>query len=146
MPTDSSPSYAEGGCLCGAVRYRVTGSPVSSSVCHCRSCRLAAGSPAVAWIAYREDHVRFLQGHPASRHSSPKVVRTFCPRCGTPLTYRHTDEPDVLELTTATLDHPELYPPTLEIWVEHRIAWEAIEPKRVQHLHGSGEPPIERAR
>jgi len=142
MSTDSSPSYAEGGCLCGAVRYRVAGAPLSSSLCHCRSCRVAGGAPAVAWVAYVADRVRFLQGHTASWHSSPKVVRTFCPRCGSPITYRHTDERDVLELTTATLDHPELFPPTLEIWLEHRIGWQAVDPKRVHHLHGSGEPPL----
>jgi hypothetical protein len=137
----TTESYAEGGCLCGAVRYRVTGAPRSSSVCHCRSCRLASGAPAVGWISFHADDVRLLHGHPAAHHSSPKVVRSFCPRCGTPLTYRNADAPDILELTTATLDHPELFPPTREIWLEHRIAWQAVSPSLPRHAHDSSEPP-----
>src|SRR5438105_6256407 len=105
------PAFADGGCLCGAVRYRVAGRPLSSSLCHCRSCRLASGAPAVAWIVFNSDDVTLLQGHPATHHSSPPVVRSFCPRCGTPLSYRHQDAPDRIELTTATLDHPEAFAP-----------------------------------
>jgi len=146
MTADTTPSFAEGGCLCGAVRYRVKGAPQSSSLCHCRSCRLACGAPAVAWVAYRADHVDLLHGEPASMHSSPKVVRSFCPRCGTPLTYRHADEPGVIELTTATLDHPERFPPTREIWLEHRIGWQGVDAKLVPHLRGSGEPPVDTVR
>jgi hypothetical protein len=41
---------SEGGCLCGAVRYRITGEPRSSSTCFCRSCRLASGATPVAWL------------------------------------------------------------------------------------------------
>ena len=40
----------EGGCLCGAIRYHVRGQPTHSMICHCRTCRKAAGSPVVAWL------------------------------------------------------------------------------------------------
>jgi len=142
MNSERTPSFAEGGCLCGAVRYRVYGPPLSSSMCHCRSCRLASGAPAVGWIAFNSNDVRLLQGHPATRHSSADVVRSFCPRCGTPLTYRNRDEHDVLELTTATLDHPEAFAPTREIWLEHHVGWQAVNRDLPHHLHGSEEPPI----
>lgn len=35
-------SVAEGGCMCSAIRYRISGQPTNSMVCHCRSCRRAA--------------------------------------------------------------------------------------------------------
>jgi hypothetical protein len=146
MHNEPAPTYAEGGCLCGAVRYRVSGAPRSSSVCHCRSCRLATGAPAAAWVVFDAEQVRLLHGRPASLHSSPKVVRSFCPRCGTPLAYRHADAPGVLELTTATLDHPELFPPTREIWLEHRVAWQPVNPGLPHHPHGSSEPAAATAR
>jgi hypothetical protein len=143
MPSDPTPGFAEGGCLCGAVRYRVSGPPRSSSVCHCRSCRLASGAPAVAWVVFDDTHFELLQGHPAARHSSAGVVRGFCPRCGTPLSYRSDDEPKVIELTTATLDHPELFAPTREIWLEHKLAWQPVNAELPHHRHGSSsEPPI----
>jgi hypothetical protein len=144
MQVDNShaPSFAEGGCLCGAVRYRVKGPPLSSSVCHCRSCRLANGAPAVGWVAFHWQDFHLLQGRPASRHSSPQVTRSFCPRCGTPISYRHADDPQVIELTTATLDHPELFPPTREIWLEHKLAWMPVNDSLAQHRRDSSEAPI----
>ena len=60
MDKDQPPLFAEGGCLCGAVRYRISGTPVSSSVCRCRSCRPASGAPGVV----HKDHYQLLQGHP----------------------------------------------------------------------------------
>ena len=137
MENNHPPAFAEGGCLCGAVRFRVKGAPISSSVCHCRSCRLAGGAPAVAWVVFANDRFELLQGHPATHRSSKPVRRSFCSRCGTPLSYRHDERPDLIELTTATLDHPELFPPACEIWLEHHLAWEAVNPQLPHHRHGT---------
>jgi hypothetical protein len=119
--SDSAP---QGGCLCGTIRYRIGGLPVAQSLCHCRSCRLAAGAPSVAWIVVRRDDFTIVTGEPARFGSSPSVVRTFCGKCGTPLTYQNDDSPDTIDVTTATLDLPEAFPPTREIWLEHKLAWE----------------------
>lgn len=115
----------EGGCLCGHVRYWVSGPALSSSVCHCRSCRLASGAPSVAWFVVPLDRFTWLLAEPTERRSSPQVRRGFCPRCGTPLSYRHDDAPDHIELTTATLDEPERLPPTHEIWHAAKLTWAA---------------------
>jgi hypothetical protein len=122
------PDVSEGGCLCGAIRYRVTGEPRSSSVCFCRSCRLAGGSPSVAWFVVSVKDFELLRGQPAGYRSSPPVMRAFCPRCGTPLSYRHADAPDLIELTTATLDDPARFPPTREIWHSEKVGWAASDP------------------
>ena len=55
----------EGGCLCRAVRYRVNGVPVVTSLCHCRTCRLAAGAPSVAWVILRSSDFMFSAAQPA---------------------------------------------------------------------------------
>jgi hypothetical protein len=124
---------AEGGCLCGAIRYGVAGEPRSSSVCFCRSCRLAGGAPSVAWFVVEMRSFRLLRGQPAQFRSSPPVTRSFCARCGTPLSYRHDDAPDLIELTTATLDDPSRFPPTREIWHSEKLAWAASDPS-LPHL------------
>lgn len=116
----------EGGCLCKAIRYRITGNPLALALCHCRTCRLASGAPSVAWTVFRSSDFVILSGRPNSFSSSPDVVRTFCGRCGTPLTYQKTSQTDTTDVTTASLDRPEDFRPVKEIWVEHRLSWEAL--------------------
>ena len=116
----------EGGCLCGAVRYRVTGEPVASGVCHCRTCRKTASAPTLPFVAFPADAFAFTQREPAQFRSSPRVARTFCGRCGSPLTYRNDDAPDRIDVMTCSLDDPEAFPPGFHVWVGHRLAWERI--------------------
>lgn len=116
----------QGGCLCGAVRYCVTGEPIARSLCHCRTCRLAAGAPSVAWVVLRSRDFMFSAGEPAPFRSSPGVIRTFCSRCGTSLTYQRDAEQDTIDVTTASLDCPDDFAPTREIWIAHKLAWESL--------------------
>lgn len=81
-----------------------------------------------------------VSGSPRSFRSSPHVVRTFCGTCGTPLTYQRDDSPDTIDVTTATLDHPDRYPPAREIWIDHRIPWETLNPALRHYPKTSGEP------
>lgn len=129
-------SLIEGGCLCGAVRYRVTGQPVALTLCHCRSCRLASGAPSVAWAVFRSSDFAFLSGEPVSFNSSPSVVRTFCGRCGTPLTYQRALWPDTVDVTTVTLDAANEFPPAKEIWTEQKLSWECLN-EDLPHYPGS---------
>jgi hypothetical protein len=108
MPT----TVVDGGCICGAIRYRVRGEPTGSMVCHCQTCRRVAGAPVVAWVTFPSAQFEFLQGQPSEFHSSAPVRRTFCAACGTPLTYEHADGPGFVDITTCTLDDPNLFRPT----------------------------------
>jgi hypothetical protein len=116
-------SSVAGGCLCGAVRYRAAGAATHPTLCHCASCRRAAGAPAVAWVTFAAAAFAFEAGAPAALRSSPQVVRTFCARCGTALTYRHADFPDEVDVTTASLDDPAAFPPADHTWWSERVAW-----------------------
>ena len=117
-----------GGCLCGAIRYRVTGPPSGTSLCHCDSCRRATGGPSLAWAIFPEDRVELIRGSLAIYESSPGVERGFCARCGTSLTYARANRPGLFDVTTASLDDPEAFPPSKEIWTEERLSWEAAHP------------------
>ena len=119
---------AEGGCLCGGMRYRISGTPVASLVCHCASCRRASGAGAVAWLTVRRADFGFFSGAPARHQSSPGVTRCFCPNCGAALTYENAAQAETIDVTTATLDEPSAHPPTVELWLEHRISWQAVDP------------------
>jgi hypothetical protein len=113
----------EGGCLCGAIRYRVSGRPSNTMVCHCRTCRRAAASPAVAWVTFALADFRLLRGEPAEFRSSAPVRRGFCAKCGTPLTYARGDAPSTVDITTCSLDDPAAFPPTHHSWLSHDLAW-----------------------
>jgi hypothetical protein len=63
----------EGGCLCGAVRYRAHGQPTNSMICHCQTCRKAAGAPVVAWLTFPLGRFSFVRSTPAEFRSSPPV-------------------------------------------------------------------------
>jgi len=116
-------TIAEGGCICGAIRYRVTGTPKNSMVCHCRSCRRVAASPVVAWVTFPAAQFELIKGRPTTFHSSKPVRRTFCAACGTPLTYEISDSAGFLDVTTCSLDDPEAFPPTHHSWLSHDLAW-----------------------
>jgi hypothetical protein len=113
----------EGGCLCGAVRFRATRLVGTPAFCHCRTCRRASGAPLVAWITVACDGFSFTKGEPRSYRSSERVVRTFCGDCGTPLSYHNDAYPDVVDLTTTSLDAPEHFPPRDHIWTRHAVGW-----------------------
>ena len=121
-------SVGEGGCLCGALRYRVRGEPVATTLCHCRSCRRASGGTNVAWAVFTRSDFEWLWGFPAAYSSSPGLEWLFCRACGSLVGYRRSSRPDHMDVTTGTLDDPERYPPAVEIWLEHRIAWEPLDP------------------
>lgn len=123
----TTPTNATGGCLCGAIRYRASG-PAQTSLCHCLSCRRATGGPSLAWAIFEEGNVVFERGAPAIFESSPGVERGFCARCGTSLTYRRANRPGLFDVTTASLDDPEAFAPTKEIWVSERLSWIAENP------------------
>lgn len=132
-----------GGCLCGAVRYRVTGPARATSLCHCDSCRRATGGPSLAWAIFDEDKVEIVAGELAIYASSPGVERGFCARCGTSLTYRRANRPGLFDVTTASLDDPEAFPPVKEIWTEERLSWQAANPALPQFAQFSAPvPPV----
>lgn len=113
-----------GRCLCGAVRYQC-GEPVSTAAyCHCESCRRAAGAHAVVWATVKRADYRIAQGAPREFASSAAVVRTFCERCGTPLTYWHRESGETIDVTVASLDDSGAIAPTDHIWMEDAASWD----------------------
>ena len=109
--------------MCGEVRWTATAAPSHSSVCHCRWCRKAAGAQSVAWLTFPRGSFSFVVGKPAEYRSSPPVIRTFCPRCGTSLTYTHDDRPGEIDVTTGSADDPAAYPPKEQVHEEDRLPW-----------------------
>lgn len=115
------PSW-EGGCLCGATRFRASGSASSLCFCHCRSCRLASGAPFVPWGTFPRSGFEITSGKLTPYASSERVSRGFCSTCGTTLTYEHGTRPGEIDVALAALDDPTLRP-ECHIWVSHKLPW-----------------------
>jgi len=80
--------------------------------------------------------LRYVKGQPKAIRSSPPVLRTFCGDCGTTFTYAHEDWPGMIDVTIATLDRPDAFPPVKEIWLDESVAWEPINDE-LPHFHGA---------
>ena len=129
----------EGGCLCGAVRYRIDSLPVEAGICHCITCRRAAGAQSVAWATVPAAGFAWTAGRPAGFASSPGVTRTHCAVCGTSLTFQ--SGPDSIDVTMASLDDPAAVTPAKEGWLSHRLSWEPVSPDLVHFPEGTGPVP-----
>ena len=112
-----------GRCYCGDVRFSAASEPIHRANCHCENCRRAIGAKAVAWITVKHSDFRFDRGTPGEYRTETGARRTFCVRCGTSLTYDHPDRPDEIDITTATLDRPEDFSPTKDVFPEEKLPW-----------------------
>jgi len=113
----------QGGCHCGAVRYALAKKPSASMICHCRTCRGITGAPVVAWVTVESRAFEITKGAPKQYTSSDDVLRQFCGRCGTQLTYARTDDDSWIDVTTASLDDPNAFSPTHHSWLKHDLDW-----------------------
>jgi hypothetical protein len=120
---EGDKSMLRGGCLCGRIRYEVTGEPFHQTSCHCSMCRRAAGAPFVSWFSVRPAELHFVTGQPARFRSSARATRSFCRDCGTQLTFQSDDLLDEIDITTCSLDNPDAEPPRDHTRVNSRLPW-----------------------
>ncbi len=116
---------ATGGCMCGKVRYEISGEAFSVTHCHCHSCRRHTGAPVVTLAGFKADQVRFTGDERRIYQSSPGVGRAFCGRCGTPLTWEGDggELGPIVELHISTFDDPDVLTPSGHAFHPERIAW-----------------------
>lgn len=124
----SGSGRIEGGCLCGRVRYAATAAPLHVVHCHCGMCRKASGAPVVTWVSLPKSSFRFTEGEPVARCSSAQAERSFCPDCGSQLTFWSEGYPDELDVTLGTLDRPQDLPAEYHIWTSAKLPWLHLDP------------------
>jgi hypothetical protein len=125
-----------GGCLCGAVRYLVTGTPVNERICHCRLCQKALGASFNARMLFKADEVA-VEGPLAYVNSSEGLKRGFCPQCGSTL-FSRRDSAGVMGVTVGSLDDPSVFKPQIHIFVASKQPWVTIDDGLPQY---DGMPP-----
>jgi hypothetical protein len=118
----------DGGCQCGAVRYRIEGSPLALAVCHCRECQRQSGSAFGMSLAVPSAAFRLLSGalktFRVTCDSGRVKTCAFCPECGTRI--HHQVLAAVLSLKPGTLDDTAWLEPAEHFWTKRKQPWVAI--------------------
>jgi hypothetical protein len=111
-----------GGCQRGAVRYSLAAIPTGASICHCRMCQKATGSPYGAYAPMASEALEWTRGEPKAFRSSEIAERGFCADCGTPLTYRDVTS-NRISVTIRSLDDPNAVAPAYQLDALNAVAW-----------------------
>jgi hypothetical protein len=114
-----------GGCACGAVRYRLASAPFDAGWCHCVTCRLVSGAPAMVFASVPAGDLVWTEGAQKVRtfKSSSFGHRLFCGACGTPLLMQVDHQPETIDFSVATLDDPASVAPGFHIFWSSRVPW-----------------------
>ena len=116
----------EGGCSCGAIRYRLTSEPLFTHCCHCLNCQRQTGSAFVINLLIEADRVELLAGTPQAVDvprddgTSQQVFR--CPTCQVAV-FSNYGRPAVRFVRGGTLDDPNGVSPDVHIYTRSKVDW-----------------------
>ena len=120
----------DGGCLCGAIRYRLSGPTLVVSQCACKDCQKATGTGHTTIIGIHKSQLEII-GDPASftsrGESGGEVTRHFCSMCAGRL-YTSGDLPgDVIMVQAGSLDDPNAVEPERVIYFKDAPRWDRFD-------------------
>jgi hypothetical protein len=116
----------EGGCACGAVRYRLASEPLIVHCCHCLNCQRQTGSAFVVNLLIEADRVELLAGEPQpvgvprDDGSAQRIFR--CPVCQVAI-FSEYGRPEVRFVRGGTLDEPSSVSPDVHIYTRSKVGW-----------------------
>ena len=120
----SDKKILTGGCLCGAVRYRVEGEPLEVYYCHCTICQKYSGAPFSAAATFPYESYTLIQGDPRTNQTSSHYVRLSCRQCGSILGGRQSgNSPKLVTIRIGNLDNPSALKPTSHVFTATRVEW-----------------------
>jgi len=115
----------EGGCLCGDIRFLVSGEPDRVAVCHCRYCQLRTGAPFGSLAYFVSSEVKLLKGnltdYSFTSESGTGWTTKFCSKCATTLFVELEKRPGLTGVSYATFDPPTFhFPITREVFTRSK--------------------------
>ena len=109
-----------GGCQCGAVRYRIDGTPGPLYACHCTECRKQSASAFGLSLVVRRRDLTLTAGSPRTwtrpTDGGGTLDCRFCPTCGTRVWHEDGPEAEALSLKAGSLDQPPDLSAAIHIW------------------------------
>ena len=126
-----SREIMEGGCLCGAVRYRISGAPRFVSQCCCKDCQKATGTGHTTIVGVRREQLTITRGTPKTYRSTGdsggEVARHFCGTCGGRLYTSGSLPGDVVMVQSGSLDDPNRITPESVIYAKDALVWDRFD-------------------
>ena len=122
----SPPQTAQGRCLCGAVTVAITTPAQWAWHDHSRRTQKAHGAQAATWVGTWKKRFRIVEGEDlVTRWNEPVTgaVRSFCGRCGTPLTLERRRAPHFINIARPLLDQSPLREPRYHLGFEEAPEW-----------------------
>jgi len=119
-----------GGCLCRAVRYRISAAPITARVCWCRLCQYLASGSGTVNACFPREAVAIegeLRDFVSVADSGNTMHRRFCPVCGTQLMSEAAERPHLVFVRAGTLDDRELIRPAATIWTSQAPSWACLD-------------------
>jgi hypothetical protein len=123
----------DGGCTCGAVRYRMTSGPMFVHCCHCRWCQRETGASFALNALIESSRVVLLKGQPETVNTpsnsgkGQRIAR--CPTCRIALWSNYGGGGDAIRFVrVGTLDEPDRCPPDVHIFTESKQPWVVLPP------------------
>jgi len=137
----------EGGCVCGAVRYRVKAAPVRTGVCHCTFCQRQTGSAFRIVVYFRQDDVEITRGTlKAYEHRSDESNRwlrtEFCTNCGTTVSWTLELLPGARGIAGGTFDDPAWLKIERHSWTRSAHPWVIVPPDVERFPKGALQQPL----
>ena len=123
-------STHKGSCLCGSLKFEVTGQPIFQGFCQCLDCRKAACGhyPAMGFPSSAVKVTGAYKTYSKAGESGKPIHRNFCPTCGG-LVFDNIDVmPDVTIVNAAALDDPEVFKPESVIYTRSALSWDHVHP------------------
>ncbi len=117
----------DGGCACGALRYRMHSRPMFAHCCHCKDCQRQTGTAFVLNALIEADRVELLSGDPKpfgmpTDSGRPHTVFR-CPDCGTAVWSNYGGLSKLRFVRIGTLDEPTMLPPDVHIYTRSKLPW-----------------------
>ena len=117
----------EGGCQCGALRYRIVSAPLMIYACHCANCQRIAGSAFGLATTITEDSLEFTVGKPHvvewPSDAGNRRYGTFCGDCGCRIAHGQIPSNGILSLRAGTFDDASWVVPAGHIWTGSAQPW-----------------------
>lgn len=139
----------EGGCYCGAVRFKIDGDPLFTGQCHCRECQYITGGHPNVVVGLSDAGLHYTHGRTKEFKRTDlenAVTREFCAECGTHMISRNPGMPGTIMVKAGVLDDPSVFgSPQMAIYTIDRQTFHHI-PDGVptfERLPGSAEQRLE---